>query len=115
MISQEKIIDLLGERYTDQALLREYIERCLYDVIECAEAELKACKSENFSTEEYKECSENLEMAFNTMTTAREILRNPDGKNYSFFRKVIKETHDRVREKAYIEYLEKHKEGSLNV
>lgn len=115
MISQEQIIDLLGERYTDQALLREYIERCLYDVIECAEAELKACKSENFSTEEYKECSENLEMAFQAMSTEREILRNPDGKNYGFFRKVVKDGHNRVREKAYIEYLEKHKEGSLNV
>ena len=115
MITQEQMIKVLGERYTDQSLLREYIERCLYDVIECAEAELKACKSEDFSTEQYKECSEKLEMTFNTMTTAREILRNPDGKNYSFFRRVIKETHDRVREKAYIEYLEKHKEGSLNV
>lgn len=107
MITQAKIIELLGEKYTDQSLLREYIERCLYDVIECAEAELMACQSDDFSTEQYKQCSERLEAAFQVMSAEREILRNPDGKNYSFFRRVIKEGYNRVREKAYIEHLEK--------
>lgn len=112
MITQEQMIKVLGERYTDQALLREYIERCLYDVIECAEAELEACKSDTFSIEQYKQCSEKLEMALETMSAEREILRNPDGKNYSFFRKVIKDSLNRVRETAYIEHLEKQKEGA---
>ena len=112
MISQEKIIEVLGERYTDQSLLREYIEVCLRNLIELAKEEMEACKAENFNVEHYKYCSKKLETELQIMETEREMLRNPDGTNYSAFRKAIKETHNRVREKAYIDYLEKHKEGA---
>ena len=110
MITQEQMIKVLGERYTDQSLLREYIERCLYDVIEYAKAELEACKSENFNIENYKYCSQRLEDAMSSMRNEREMLRNPNGKNLGFFRRVIEDTHNRVREKAYKELIEKQEE-----
>lgn len=113
MVTQERIIELLGNEYTDQSLIRQLVSRELEDLLDCVKEEIEECNKAEFDVDKYKACSERVDVLLKTIDTEREMLRNPDGNNCRFFRKLVSDSCDRARTMAYNKYLKENNKEAL--
>lgn len=106
MITQEKIIDLLGGKYTDVDIIRERLCSELAEVERTVKHEIIECDETSFVHRDYMYYADETDRIMQEIAPMRAFLRNPHGNDYAEERRILKKQCDEYR----LELLERYRE-----